>query len=69
MELQNLLYQILSVKEKRDTKMEFYSVVLRKKVQIPEKNVRTVTKSGRKFAVGKYTANGKTYEAWRILAK
>jgi hypothetical protein len=49
--------------------MEFYSVVTKKKIQIPESKIRTVTKSGRKFAVGKYTANGKEYEAWRVLGK
>jgi len=47
--------------------MEFYSVVLRKKIKIPESKIRTVVKKGRKFAVGKYIAKGKTYEAWRIL--
>jgi len=47
--------------------MEFYSLVLKKKIKIPESKIRTVTKNGRKFAVGKYTAKGKTYEAWRIL--
>lgn len=49
--------------------MEFYSVVTRKKIQIPESKIKYVTKSGRKFAVGTYTANGKTYQAWRIMAK
>ena len=49
--------------------MEFYSVVLRKKIQIPDKDCRKVTKSGRNFVVGKYLANGKKYEAWRIVAK
>ena len=55
--------------------MEFYSVVLRKKIQIPESKVREVTKKGRRFAVGKYvakckaTGKDKEYEAWRILGK
>ena len=49
--------------------MEFYSVVLRKKIEIPAREVREVIKKGRKFAVGKYKAKGKTYEAWRILGK
>jgi hypothetical protein len=31
--------------------------------------IRTVVKKGRKFAVGKYVAKGKTYEAWRVLGK
>jgi len=49
--------------------MEFYSVVLKKKIQIPDSKVKTVVKKGRKFAVGSYEAKGKTYEAWRILGK
>ena len=49
--------------------MEFYSVVLKKKIKIAENQIRTVTKKGRKFAVGKYMAKGKPYEAWRILGK
>ncbi len=47
--------------------MEFYSVVLKKKINIPDSKVRTVIRNKRRFAVGKYTAKGKTYEAWRIL--
>lgn len=47
--------------------MEFYSMVLRKKIQIPDANIKQVTKKGRLFAVGTYVANGKTYQAWRIL--
>jgi hypothetical protein len=49
--------------------MEFYSLVLRKKINIPDSNVRVVVKSGRRFAVGKYVAKGKEYEAWRVLPK
>jgi len=49
--------------------MEFYSLVLRKKIKIPKKDIRYVIKKGRKFAVGKYKAKGKNYEAWRILGK
>lgn len=49
--------------------MEFYSVVLRKKINIPDSKIKTVTKKGRRFAVGSYSAKGKTYEAWRILGK
>ncbi len=48
--------------------MEFYSLILKKKINIPESKIRRVTKKGRKFAVGKYKANGKDYEAWRILS-
>ena len=53
--------------------MEFYSVVLKKKIKIMDKNIRTVVRKNRKFAVGKYVAKspktGKltTYEAWRVL--
>ena len=49
--------------------MEFYSLPLRKKINIPNDMIRTVVKKGRKFAVGKYTAKGKKFEAWRILGK
>jgi hypothetical protein len=49
--------------------MEFYSLVLRKKIQIPESKIREVVKKGRRFAVGKYEAKGKMYEAWRVLGK
>ena len=49
--------------------MEFYSLVLRKKIQIPESKVKYVIRKGRKFAVGKYEAKGKTYEAWKVLGK
>lgn len=47
----------------------FYSVVLRKKIKIPSSKTRTVVKKGRKFLVGTYIANGKKYEAWRIVGK
>ena len=46
---------------------QFYSVVLRKKIMIPADKVREVVRKGRRFAVGKYVANGKNYEAWKIL--
>lgn len=49
--------------------MEFYSVVLRKKIDIPASKVKEVLRKGRKFAVGTYTAKGKTYTAWRVLGK
>ena len=56
-------------------KMEFYALVLRKKINIPDNKVRNVVKKGRRFAVGKYmakckaTGKQKEYEAWRILGK
>jgi len=49
--------------------MEFYSVVLRKKINIPKSKIKEVTRKNRRFAVGTYEAKGKTYEAWRILGK
>jgi len=47
---------------------EFYSVKLRKKIMIPMSKIRKTTKGGRKFLVGKYTVNGKTFEAWKITS-
>ena len=47
--------------------MEFYSVVLKKKIDIPKSKIKEVIKNNRKFAVGTYDAKGKTYEAWKIL--
>jgi len=53
--------------------MEFYALVLRKKITIPKNKIREVIKGKRKFAVGKYmakckaTGKMKEYEAWRIL--
>lgn len=55
--------------------MKFYSVVMRKSINIPDSKVRNVVRKGRKFAVGKYmakckkTGKMKEYEAWRILGK
>jgi hypothetical protein len=47
--------------------MKFYSVKLRKKINIPEKNVTYKKKNGRKFAIGKYKVDGKIYEAWKTV--
>jgi len=47
--------------------MEFYSVVTKKKIEIPKSKIREVVKNGRKFAVGKYKVGKKEYEAWRVL--
>jgi len=49
--------------------VKFYAMALKKSVDIPESKCRKVKKSGRNFLVGKYTANGKQYEAWRITGK
>lgn len=47
--------------------MEFYSVVLKKKVNIPESKTKRVKKGGRNFIVGEYKVGSKTYEAWKIV--
>jgi len=49
--------------------MQFYSVVTKKKLEIPKSKIKLKKKGGRWFAVGLYKAKGKTYEAWRILGK
>lgn len=49
--------------------MKFYSVVLRKNIEIPESKIKMVTRKGRKFSVGDYTAKGKNYQAWRVMGK
>lgn len=49
--------------------MEFYSVILKKKINIPETNIVEKVVKGRRFAVGTYTVNGKKSEAWRVLGK
>ena len=49
--------------------MQFYSLVLKKKIEIPEAKIKTVIRKGRRFAVGAYEAKGKKYEAWRLLGK
>ena len=53
--------------------MKFYSVVLRKNIEIPNNKIREEVRKGRRFAVGKYiakckaTGKNKEYEAWRVL--
>jgi len=47
--------------------MEFYSLVLKKKIQIPASKIVEVVRNKRRFAVGTYTAKGKEYKAWRVL--
>jgi hypothetical protein len=49
--------------------MKFYSVILRKSIDIPDKQIKTVTKGGRKFAVGTYMVDGKPKQAWRVLGR
>jgi len=48
--------------------VQMYSVVLRKKIEIPTKDIRYEKKGGRNFMIGKYVANGKKYEAWQIVS-
>ena len=54
-------------------KNEFYSVVLKKRINISDQNIRNVVRSGRHFMVGKYVAvspkTGKKqeYEAWKVV--
>lgn len=47
--------------------MKFYSVVLKKKLDIPDSKIRNVVKANRRWAVGKYKVGKKEYEAWRVL--
>lgn len=55
--------------------MKFYSVVTKKKIDIPDSKVKIVKKKGRYFAVGDYlaydpkTKKKKKYQAWRVLSK
>ena len=49
--------------------MEFYSVKLKKKLDIPASAIKEVVKKGRRFAVGTYSVKGQKFEAWRILGK
>ena len=46
--------------------MKMYSVVLRKKIDIPESKIVKKKVKGRNFLVGTYEAKGKTYKAWQI---
>ena len=47
---------------------EFYNVALKKKVRIPETDVRSVVKNGRHFRVGKHKEGGKWFESWKIVS-
>jgi len=46
-----------------------YSVVARKKVDIPDKDIKEVKKGKRKFLVGTYEYKGKKYTAWQTAKK
>lgn len=49
-------------------KMEkFYSVVLKKFVDIPLSKIKEVVRNKRKFLVGTYQAKGKEYTAWKVV--
>ena len=58
---------INGVNDKMVKTTEFYSVLLKKKIKIPNTNVKEVVRSGRKFAVGVYKVGQKQYEAWKVL--
>lgn len=47
----------------------FYSVATKSYVKIPSSNITEKTMKGRRFAVGTYSANGKTYKAYKVLPK
>ena len=47
--------------------MQFYSVILRKKIEIPDKDVRVTMVRGRKAAVGIYLVNGQQRQAFKFL--
>jgi hypothetical protein len=51
--------------------MKFYSIVDKDSFEADDKDVKFVTKKGRKFATAKYVSkkNGKTYTAYRTVAK
>jgi len=46
---------------------EFYSVVLKKRINIPKNKITEKIINGRKFAFGTYVANGKNYKASKII--
>jgi len=48
--------------------MKFYSVVLRKNIEIPKNKIKKVMKKGRRFLVGEYMGKGKKQYAWRITS-
>lgn len=47
--------------------MKFYSLVLKKSIEIPTTKIKEVIKKGRRFAVGSYLVGKKEYQAWRVL--
>jgi len=47
--------------------MEFYSITFKKKIKIPEEEIRYEERNGRRFAVGKYFVGKKEYNAWKII--
>ena len=44
-------------------------MALKKSIEIPANKITYKIIKGKKFAVGKYLKNGKTYEAYRIIGK
>lgn len=61
----DIIKNILKIDTDSDDRM-MYSVVKRKKIDIPESNIRKVRKGKRNFLVGDYEHNGKKYSAWQI---
>jgi hypothetical protein len=49
--------------------MEFYSVILKKKIDIPNSKVVYKVVKGKNFAVGTYLVGGHEKQAWRIVGK
>lgn len=47
--------------------MKMYFVGLRKKLDVPLKNITQKIKNGRIFDVGKIMYNGKMREAWKVV--
>ena len=47
--------------------MKFYSLKLRKSIEIPTSKVVNVVKNKRLFAVGTYKVDGVEHKAWKIL--
>jgi hypothetical protein len=48
--------------------MKFYSVILKKSIEIPKNKIKKVMKKGRRFLVGEYMVNKKKQYAWRITS-
>jgi len=49
--------------------VQFYSVKLKKKIEIPANDIKQVVRKNTVFLVGAYKVNGKTYKAWKIVGR